>query len=52
MERTAEGRGDLEGAEQSRAEQRGTNPVEEHGKLWAIATLLFVIAIIGYVLQA
>ena len=27
------------------------NIMEEHGKLWAIATLLFVIAIIGYVLQ-
>jgi hypothetical protein len=33
-------------------QREGGISMEEHGKLWAIATVLFVIAIIGYVLQA
>lgn len=40
------------GATRTCRSSRGGISMEEHGKLWAIATLLFVIAIIGYVLQA
>jgi hypothetical protein len=50
LERRSKATGD-NGVRLDRLNSRGGVSMEEHGKLWAIATLLFVIAIIGYVLQ-
>lgn len=57
MERRSKATGDYTGLAGAGVEiwstraQRREGFMEEHGKLWAIATLLFLIAIIGYVLQ-